>query len=175
MSDRNPEESPLFSRISQDHFIILFLSLVVLASGADLLADLNEGVKTAHLLQEGAILLVALAAISWIAWSLRRRSREVVILREQLEEVRNLPQPAEVVEARRRLGEVISSQFSDWKLTASEREVGLLLLKGFSLKEIAALRGTSEKTIRQQASSVYKKSGLSGRHAVSAWFIEDIL
>jgi DNA-binding CsgD family transcriptional regulator len=165
MSDRNPEESPLFSRISQDHFIILFLSLVVLASGADLLADLNEGVKTAHLLQEGAILLVALAAISWIAWSLRRRSREVVILREQLEEVRNLPQPAEVVEARRRLGEVISSQFSDWKLTASEREVGLLLLKGFSLKEIAALRGTSEKTIRQQASSVYKKAGLSGRHA----------
>jgi hypothetical protein len=166
MSDRNPEESPLFSRISQDHFIILFLSLVVLASGADLLADLNEGVKTAHLLQEGAILLVALAAISWIAWSLRRRSREVVILREQLEEVRNLPQPAEVVEARRRLGEVISSQFSDWKLTA---------LKGFSLKEIAALRGTSEKTIRQQASSVYKKAGLSGRHAFSAWFIEDIL
>jgi DNA-binding CsgD family transcriptional regulator len=158
MSDRNPEESPLFSRISQDHFIILFLSLVVLASGADLLADLNEGVKTAHLLQEGAILLVA-----------------VVILREQLEEVRNLPQPAEVVEARRRLGEVISSQFSDWKLTASEREVGLLLLKGFSLKEIAALRGTSEKTIRQQASSVYKKAGLSGRHAFSAWFIEDIL
>jgi DNA-binding CsgD family transcriptional regulator len=53
--------------------------------------------------------------------------------------------------------------------------VGRLLLKGLSLKEIAAIRNTLEKTVRQQASSIYKKAELNGRHAFSAWFIEDIL
>ena len=70
---------------------------------------------------------------------------------------------------------VIANQFDAWSLTKSEREVGFLLLKGFSLKEISALRGTAEKTIRQQASSIYKKADLTGRHSFSAWFIEDIL
>ncbi len=51
----------------------------------------------------------------------------------------------------------------------------LVLLKGFSLKEISALRGTAEKTIRQQAPSIYQKTGVSGRHAFAAWFIEDFL
>ena len=63
----------------------------------------------------------------------------------------------------------------DWQLTTSEKDVGWLLLKGLSLKEIAAIRQTMEKTVRQQASSIYKKAGLSGRHAFSAWFIEDAL
>lgn len=40
---------------------------------------------------------------------------------------------------------------------------------------LLVLRGTAEKTIRHQASSVYKKAGVSGRHAFSAWFIEDFL
>ena len=60
-------------------------------------------------------------------------------------------------------------------LTGSEIEVGWLLLKGLSLKEIAFVRSTKEKTVRQQASSIYKKAGVSGRYAFSAWFKEDIL
>jgi DNA-binding CsgD family transcriptional regulator len=79
------------------------------------------------------------------------------------------------VEARRKLGHVVAQQFSEWGLTGSEQEVGWLLLKGLSLKEIALVRQTQEKTVRQQASSIYGKSGVSGRHAFSAWFIEDIL
>ena len=61
------------------------------------------------------------------------------------------------------------------QVTTSEKDVGWLLSKGLSLKEIAAIRETLEKTVRQQASSIYKKAGLSGRHAFSAWFIEDAL
>ena len=41
----------------------------------------------------------------------------------------------------------LSQQFDDWRLSNSEKEVGWLLLKGFSLKEIAALRETLEKTV----------------------------
>ena len=73
------------------------------------------------------------------------------------------------------LGEAIDRQFLAWKLTEAEREVGLLILKGMSLKEIAAMRLTSERTIRAQAQSIYAKAGLSGRAALSAFFLEDLL
>jgi DNA-binding NarL/FixJ family response regulator len=73
------------------------------------------------------------------------------------------------------LGEAIDRQFLAWKLTEAEREVGLLILKGMSLKEIAAVRVTSERTIRAQAQAIYAKAGLSGRAALSAFFLEDLL
>ena len=73
------------------------------------------------------------------------------------------------------LGEAIDRQFLTWKLTEAEREIGLLILKGMSLKEIAAVRVTSERTIRAQARSIYAKAGLSGRAALSAFFLEDLL
>jgi len=73
------------------------------------------------------------------------------------------------------LGEAIDRQFLAWKLTEAEQDVGLLILKGLSLKEIAAVRVTSERTIRAQARSIYAKAGLSGRAALSAFFLEDLL
>ena len=73
------------------------------------------------------------------------------------------------------LGEAIDRQFLTWRLTEAERDVGLLILKGLSLKEIAAVRVTSERTIRTQARSIYAKAGLSGRAALSAFFLEDLL
>ena len=73
------------------------------------------------------------------------------------------------------LAEAIDRQFLTWKLTEAERDVGLLILKGLSLKEIAAVRVTSERTIRAQARSIYAKAGLSGRAALSAFFLEDLL
>jgi len=73
------------------------------------------------------------------------------------------------------LGEAIEAQFSRWNLTEAEREVALLLLKGLSVKEIAAVRATSERTIRAQARTLYSKAGLTGRAALSAFFLEDLL
>ena len=54
--------------------------------------------------------------------------------------------------------------------TRAEAEVALFLLKGLSHREIAELRQTSERTIREQARSVYRKGGLPGRAALSAFF-----
>ncbi len=56
-----------------------------------------------------------------------------------------------------------------------EQEVALLLLKGFSLQEIAHIYERSERTIRQHAGVVYQKSNLSGRAELSAFFLEDLL
>jgi DNA-binding CsgD family transcriptional regulator len=69
----------------------------------------------------------------------------------------------------------MENQFQEWGMTAAERDVGLLILKGLNHKEIAALRGTSEATVRQQAQAIYRKAELPGKTAFSAYFLEDLL
>tara|TARA_B110000259_G_scaffold38010_1_gene43220 strand:- start:8597 stop:8890 length:294 start_codon:yes stop_codon:yes gene_type:complete len=61
-------------------------------------------------------------------------------------------------------------QFDRWKMTQAEIQVGMLMLKGLSHQEIADVRATSERTIREQARAVYRKSGLTGRSELSAFF-----
>ena len=68
----------------------------------------------------------------------------------------------------------MDQQFQAWGMTAAEREVGLLILKGLSHKEIAALRATTDATVRQQAQAIYRKAGLPGKTAFSAYFLEDL-
>ncbi|MDA4844850.1 helix-turn-helix transcriptional regulator [Hoeflea poritis] len=70
---------------------------------------------------------------------------------------------------------VMQQQFDAWRLTASEQDVVLMLLKGLSFREIAKLRETREKTVRQQASSVYQKAGVGSRTELAAWFFDDLL
>jgi len=66
-------------------------------------------------------------------------------------------------------------EFDNWGLSSAERDIALLTLKGLRLKEIASARGTSERTVRQQAQAVYKKAGLDGRADLAAYFIEDFM
>jgi DNA-binding CsgD family transcriptional regulator len=68
----------------------------------------------------------------------------------------------------------MENQFREWGMTAAERDVGLLILKGLNHKEIAALRRTSEATVRQQAQAIYRKANLPGKTAFSAYFLEDL-
>ena len=70
---------------------------------------------------------------------------------------------------------VMRDQFLKWGLSPSESDIALLLIKGLSMKEIAEARHVKEKTIRQQATNVYSKSGYAGRHELAAHFIEDLM
>jgi DNA-binding CsgD family transcriptional regulator len=72
------------------------------------------------------------------------------------------------------LGSAIQRQFAEWRLTASECDVAMLMLKGFSHKEIAQLRNSSAATVRQQAAAIYGKSGLASRAGLAAYFLEDL-
>lgn len=69
----------------------------------------------------------------------------------------------------------INEQLNTWELTTTEKEIALLLIKGFTTKEIANLRGGAEKTVRVHASSIYKKSKLAGRNELTSYFLEDLL
>jgi DNA-binding CsgD family transcriptional regulator len=72
------------------------------------------------------------------------------------------------------MGQAIEDQFRAWNLSVAEADVAGLMLKGASLKEIAIARETTEATIRQQAQAIYRKSGLSGRAELSAYFLESL-
>ena len=73
------------------------------------------------------------------------------------------------------LSRAIAAQFAQWQLSTGEADVASLLLKGLSHKEIARLRDTSEATVRQQAATIYRKSGLGSRAELAAFFLEDLL
>jgi len=69
----------------------------------------------------------------------------------------------------------IDRQMMEWGLSNAEKEIALLLLKGLTNREIADIRDTSEHTIKQQSSAIYKKSGTGTRAELSAFFLEDLL
>lgn len=73
------------------------------------------------------------------------------------------------------LSQAIAAQFRGWGLTEAEADVAGLMLKGLSHKEIAALRGGSDATVRQHATAIYRKSGLTSRSQLTAYFLEDLL
>jgi DNA-binding CsgD family transcriptional regulator len=73
------------------------------------------------------------------------------------------------------LHRAIEEQLKVWGLSPSEIEIAFLVLKGLSNKQIAEVRQTSESTVRLQCSSIYKKSKLTSRSELAAYFLEDIL
>ena len=154
----------------------LFVAIAILI-GVDVAADYRSGTDLGHLLTETAVMAMALTGAVAL-WRQLRKARhqaeqlsvDLVAARREAERFRD-----EAREALRGLGEAIDRQFVRWELTPAEREVGLLLLKGLSHKEVAAARSTSETTIRQQALSIYRKSGLRNRSELSAFFLEDLL
>jgi putative tricarboxylic transport membrane protein len=119
--------------------------------------------------------LAAVAAL--LGWQRSRsRRREEALLRD-LETAREHAKRSdeETRELLRGLGVQIDKEFETWRLTSAEREVAHLMLKGLRHKEIANVRGTSERTVRQQALTIYKKAGLEGRGDLAAYFLEDLL
>ena len=77
--------------------------------------------------------------------------------------------------ARGEMAEVIDTFFTDWGLTPSERDVALLVLKGFDNETIAQMRGTAPGTVRAQCTSVYGKAGVDGRAQLFSVFLEELL
>lgn len=82
---------------------------------------------------------------------------------------------AEQAKVREGLYNLIEEQLKKWSLSRSEIEISFLILKGLSNKEIAEVRDTTESTVRLQCSAIYKKSSLSGRSELAAYFMEDML
>lgn len=71
--------------------------------------------------------------------------------------------------------ELLNEHFDDWGLTPAERDVALFSVKGLSTAEIAAVRQTSEGTVKAQTNAIYRKAGVSGRPQLLSLFIDDLM
>ena len=161
----------------KDLIITVILCVIMLLNLADVVTDISLGVPTWHIIEECLIVMAAGLTAAYLVLESRARARQLEQLKQTLSQAdRQIADiTAEMRGARRQYGELIHQQFDAWSLTRSEQQVAMLLLKGLTFKEIAAVRETREKTVRQQASTIYSKSGLEGRHAFAAWFLEDFL
>jgi len=172
---RSPDSEPL--QIAGGRTSIAVFALIAILMATDLTIEYRRGVQLALQTFELLIFLSALAGIAlhWWQMSSARRVSERLDreLAETRAEARRWSQDAQDVLAG--LGVAIDRQFDKWGLTPAEREVALLQLKGLRHKAIAELRQTSERTVRQQALAVYRKSGLNGRTDLAAFFLEDLL
>jgi DNA-binding CsgD family transcriptional regulator len=145
--------------------------------GADMAADLTDGVSFAHLAIETVALGLALAGAWGTSLQLRRSlARARALERHLMGTLGDLDRArAEAQSLRMGLSVALDSQFDRWGLTGAQREVALLVLKGLSFKEIADLRSTAEQTVRNQALAIYRKAGLTNRAEMAAFFLEDLL
>lgn len=162
--------------------VALFLAVAILAI-ADLVAD-SDLSDLPHLVVEAGIVAAAGFGALLVARELRRmRQAAQQANADALELGRRLQQTSREASRWRDqtkdllsgLGKAIDRQFDAWQLTTAEKDVALLLLKGLSHKEVAAVRATGEATVRQQARGIYRKAGVEGRHDLAAFFLEDML
>jgi DNA-binding NarL/FixJ family response regulator len=155
----------------------LGLATLVTLLIVDLLSELVAGTTAFHAIVEGSASIVGALALVALVRRMRTLLRETHILRERLATSR-ADADRWASDARSLIAgisDAIDEQLERWRLSAAEKEIALLLLKGLEHKEIAALRGVTETTVRQQAGSLYRKAGLAGRHELAAFFLEDLL
>ncbi len=161
----------------RDKLIAIILLIIMCLNFFDVLTDISLGVPIWHVLSESLIVIVSGIGALFLFNDISKRTSDISRLRQELiisdDKLRNISD--EMKNARHEYSAVIHSQFTQWSLTPSEQDVAMLLLKGLSFKEMSAVRNTKEKTVRQQASVIYSKANVEGRHEFAAWFLEDFM
>lgn len=166
----------IISNTKWNTLVRVFFWVVAITSINDFFLDIRQGAPLLHMLQEFFMFVFALSLL----WILHQRTKAQMKhnaqLLAELNETRARSNQAskELIDAKRIFGEEIKKQFTNWSLTESEAEVALFSLKGLNAKEIANLRNTSEKTVRNQLTSVYSKSGTTSKLSFVAWFMEGL-
>ena len=166
-------------RLLITNLMILLAAICVMIY--DIIIDLNAGVHETHVYHELIIfipLFLTLLVTGFFYYKSTSRMYDDVLVKDfELGnlKIENLALINNNELLSKALSIKISTQFDIWKLTKVEKEIGMLLIKGFPTKEIGLIRMRSEKTIREQASSIYQKSGLKNRAELASFFIEDIL
>jgi len=157
--------------------LVVALASIIVGGTIDLLMDQPEDWLSFHVVFETLMIVGAMvmATTLWLGWwrsaqSVDELRRSVEARREERDAWRDSAE-----QALEGMGRAIDRQFGAWQLTPAERDVALLLLKGYSHKAIAKETERSPQTVRQHAAVVYKKAGLGGRAELSAFFLEDLM
>jgi len=129
----------------------------------DVAGDIMTGFRDMHLTVEAAAVLAMFAGIAF----------EVRILMRLLQRKAHLERQVSL--AARAFHDVIEERFSDWALTAAERDVAHFTVKGQSIADIARLRGSAEGTVKSQLNAIYRKADVGNRGELLSLLIEDVM
>lgn len=151
--------------------VIIGLMLAQTACAAYFLFDVTRDYLTeaygpalsSHLVMETLANVVLAGAIALEAAYLRR------LLRQQAHDERILSAASGA------LRDAMQAYFDDWSLTPAEAAVAELVIRGMSISDIAAQRGSAEGTIKTQLNAVYRKAGVSGRNQLVSVLVGELL
>jgi DNA-binding NarL/FixJ family response regulator len=164
--------------------LVVALAIMIIGGATDVWLDGIDDLGSPHTLVELAMMAIE-AGCLWYFWRAWRAStqdaamiRRALAVSEQTVVERQAERDrwrASAEQSLEGLGRAIDDQFTRWGLTAAEREVALLLLRGLGHKQIAAQTDRSERTVRQHAVVVYGKAGVAGRAELAAYFLQDLV
>lgn len=151
-------------------FAVLFTAMFCL----DLYVDYQNKTDTLHLVLEIALMLLVIVTTIYLWVFFRKdiikKQTRIDSLDQKLSHFQN-----EYKDALSSLSQGILKQLDHWKLSASEKKVAIALIRGYPIKQIAAILNRQERTIRNQATSIYDKTQMTGRNDLAAFFLSEIL
>lgn len=157
--------------------LTVFVISVFATSAIEISSEFAAGESIAAMWDDVLWIVISAGCVLYYLCERRIKSKEINELRVKLNNARG--KLAEIDKHSKEIANqyraVMQKQFEAWSLSASEQDVVIGMLKGLTFREIAGLRETREKTVRQQASAVYRKAGVSSRSELTAWFFEDML
>ncbi len=152
---------------------VLFAFLIVW----DIAEDLVAGTTVLHIVIELLMMVAALVGAAYYWKRFRTAQRLERTLKRDLEKARadTAHWHEEERELLVNLKQAVNRQFTRWDFSPTDREIAYYLLKGLSMKEIARLRDSTDRSVKQQAYVLYHKAGLGGRAELSAYFLGGLL
>jgi DNA-binding NarL/FixJ family response regulator len=140
----------------------------------DVYLDLNDFI---HYVFEVGFVVFALLSGSYMWISFRKSQKELKEanreIHEHKEELKEWARKHEDLVSHFR--EEVIRQLKNWKLSNAEIHVALLLLRGYSHRQVSAMLSKSERTVRNQSIEIYRKMGMTGRNELAAYFLEELL
>lgn len=166
------------THLSAKQWVLVIFVIVVFATNTiEIVSEFSAGEALATMWDDIFWVALSTGCVFFYLYERRINKAEVNELRAYLNNARG--KLAEIddhsVEIGNQYRAVMQKQFDAWKLSTSEQDIVIYMLKGLTFREIAGLRDTREKTVRQQASAVYRKAGVTSRGELTAWFFEDML
>lgn len=157
--------------------IMVFVLGALIESAGEIFSEIAAGQPFIEMVDDVAMFVLAIVVVALFVWEYVQQQTALAELRMGLQNSRGklARLDANSTQIASQYRRVMQKQFDAWNLTASEQDVVLALLKGLSFREVAEIRDTREKTVRQQAANVYRKAGVAGRHELAGWFFEDLL
>ncbi len=151
-----------------------FTTMFVLFAIVDVVLDtLEHGEIDLHIIIEAIMLGAALVSLIllWSGFQVRLRRGADSLQRTQREFAEFRSRHADSIEGMR---QAMQDQFERWKFSETEKRIADALIRGYSLKQIAGLHDKSERTVRNQTTVIYEKSGMTGRSDLAAFFLADL-